>query len=296
MTQASVAMASAPVASRANAKPWLNSLGWLGVYALLIIAIVVLVFPVFWMVSTSLKTPNEMFARNVTMLPKHLTFQNYINVWTQTAFPTYFLNSFKVATISTALALVFSMYAAYAMARIDFPGKNLFGIALLVTQMFPGILFVIPLFVIIKALHLFDTHYALIIAYVAYSLPFGIWMMRGFFAAIPMELEDAAAVDGATMLGTFHRVILPLSGPGIAAVTMYNFIRSWNEFLFALVFLQSNTLFTLPLGLAGFEGDYSFRWDLLMAGASSVSMPVLIVFLVMNRFIVQGLLGGAVKG
>jgi ABC-type glycerol-3-phosphate transport system permease component len=289
-------MASAPVASRANAKPWLNSLGWLGVYALLIIAIVVLVFPVFWMVSTSLKTPNEMFARNVTMLPKHLTFQNYINVWTQTAFPTYFLNSFKVATISTALALVFSMYAAYAMARIDFPGKNLFGIALLVTQMFPGILFVIPLFVIIKALHLFDTHYALIIAYVAYSLPFGIWMMRGFFAAIPMELEDAAAVDGATMLGTFHRVILPLSGPGIAAVTMYNFIRSWNEFLFALVFLQSNTLFTLPLGLAGFEGDYSFRWDLLMAGASSVSMPVLIVFLVMNRFIVQGLLGGAVKG
>jgi multiple sugar transport system permease protein len=296
MTEAgSLALAPA-LARRASGAALRRRLVWVVVYAVLIIAVVVLLFPFFWMVSTSLKTPNEMFARNITMLPKHWTFQNYVNVWTQTDFPIYFWNSFKVATVSTLLALVVSIYAAYAMARISFPGRNVFGIALLVTQMFPGILFVIPLFRIIKALGLFDTQYALVIAYTAYSLPFGIWMMRGFFAAIPIDLEDAAAVDGATMIGTLHRVILPLAGPGIAAVTMYNFIRSWNEFLFALVFLQSNKLFTLPLGLAGFEGDYSFRWDLLMAGASSVSLPILVVFLVMNRFIVQGLLGGAVKG
>jgi multiple sugar transport system permease protein len=248
------------------------------------------------MISSSLKPSTEMFARNITLLPKVLSWQNYVAVWTQTPFVTYFVNSFKVAAISTLLALIVSMYAAYAMARIDFPGKNVFAVALLITQMFPGILFVIPLFLIIKELHLFDTHYALIIAYVAYSIPFSIWMMRGFFAAIPMELEDAAAVDGASQLGTLHRVILPLSGPGIAAVTMYNFIRSWNEYLFALVFLQTPGLFTLPLGLASFQEEYSFRWDLLMAGGSSVSVPILLVFLVMNRFIVQGLLGGAVKG
>jgi len=295
MTQSTIALAT-PIARSTSSRTLPRTLGWLLVYVALIFAVVILVFPVFWMVSTSFKTPNEMFARNITLLPSHFTIQNYINVWTQTAFPTFFWNSFKVATISTLLALVVSMYAAYAMARIDFPGRGIFAMALLVTQMFPGILFVIPLFIIIKALHLFDTQYALIIAYVAYSLPFGIWMLRGFFSAIPMELEDAAAVDGASMIGTFHRIILPLAGPGLAAVTMYNFIRSWNEFLFALVFLQSTGNFTLPLGLAGFEGEYSFRWDLLMAGASSVSLPVLVVFLVMNRFIVQGLLGGAVKG
>ena len=294
MTQAAVTAApDIDIFSAANVRRWLL---WLLIYVVLGVAIVVLIFPVFWMVSSSLKPSTEMFARNMTMLPKVLSWQNYIAVWTQTPFPTYFFNSFKVAAISTILALIVSMYAAYAMARIDFPGRGLFGVALLVTQMFPGILFVIPLFLIIKELHLFDTHYALIIAYVAYSLPFSIWMMRGFFAAIPMELEDAAAVDGATPLGTLHRVILPLSGPGIAAVTMYNFIRSWNEFLFALVFLQSTDLFTLPLGLASFQEEYSFRWDLLMAGASSVSLPILVVFMFMNRFIVQGLLGGAVKG
>jgi ABC-type glycerol-3-phosphate transport system permease component len=290
------AVAAAPTFSFATSRVFSKNMTWLLIYVVLLVAIVVVLFPVFWMVSSSLKPGPEMFARNMTMLPVHLTFENYVKVWTETKFATFFLNSFKVAGISTVLALIVAMYAAYAMARINFPGKNIFGMVLLVTQMFPHILFVIPLFMIIKTLHLFDTHYALIIAYVAYSLPFSIWMMKGFFEAIPLELEDAAAVDGATPLGTFHRIILPLSGPGIAAVTMYNFIRAWNEFLFALVFLQSSDLFTLPLGLASFQEEYSFRWDLLMAGASSISLPVLIVFLVMNKFIVQGLLGGAVKG
>ena len=120
--------------------------------------------------------------------------------------------------------------------------------------------------------------------------------LRGFFEAIPHELEEAAAIDGASQLTTFHKVILPLAGPGLAAVTMFGFIRSWNEFLFALVFMQSHDLFTLPIGLASFQEEYTFRWDLLMAGAGIVTLPVLFFFLLMQRFIVQGLLGGAVKG
>ena len=266
------------------------------VYSLLILAVTIVLFPVFWMASSSLKPANELFARNMTMLPVEWTLENYRNVWEKTSFPIYFWNSFKVAAISTFCSVVISLYAAYAVARIRFRGRYAFSLLLLVTQMFPHILLVIPLFLIIQKLGLFNTHAALIIAYTAFSLPFTIWLLRGFFEAIPSELEEAATIDGASMLTTFHKIILPLAGPGIAAVTMFGFIRGWNEFLFALVLLQGHDLFTLPIGLASFQEEYTFRWDLLMAGAGIITFPVLFFFLLMQRFIVQGLLGGAVKG
>lgn len=273
-----------------------KAFGLLVTYVLLLSAVTVVLFPVFWMASSSLKPDPELFARNQTMLPINWTLQNYRNVWLNTDFPAYFWNSFKVAAISTALSVFVSMYAAYALARIRFTGRYAYGLLLLVTQMFPHILLVIPLFIIIRNIGLFNTHAALVIAYTAFSLPFNIWLLRGFFEAIPEELEDAAAIDGASMLGTFHRIILPLAGPGLAAVTMFSFIRAWNEFLFALVFLQSHELFTLPIGLASFQEEFTFRWDLIMAGAGIITLPVLFFFLLMQRFIVQGLLGGAVKG
>ncbi|WP_293857808.1 carbohydrate ABC transporter permease [uncultured Alsobacter sp.] len=266
------------------------------VYALLAVAVTVILFPVFWMASSSLKPQSELFARNMTMLPVRWTLENFRNVWEGTAFPTYFWNSFKVSALSTACSVIISMYAAYAIARIKFAGSYAFSLLLLITQMFPHILLVIPLFVIIQKLGLFNTHTALVIAYTSFSIPFTVWMLRGFFEAIPAELEEAAVIDGASMMGTFHRIILPLAGPGIAAVTMFGFIRGWNEFLFALVLLQNHDLFTLPIGLASFQEEYTFRWDLILAGASIITLPVLFFFLVMQRFIVQGLLGGAVKG
>ena len=266
------------------------------VYALLAVAVTVILFPVFWMASSSLKPQSELFARNMTMLPVRWTLENFRNVWEGTAFPTYFWNSFKVSALSTACSVIISMYAAYAIARIKFAGSYAVSLLLLITQMFPHILLVIPLFVIIQKLGLFNTHTALVIAYTSFSIPFTVWMLRGFFEAIPAELEEAAVIDGATMMGTFHRIILPLAGPGIAAVTMFGFIRGWNEFLFALVLLQNHDLFTLPIGLASFQEEYTFRWDLILAGASIITLPVLFFFLVMQRFIVQGLLGGAVKG
>ncbi|WP_342359573.1 carbohydrate ABC transporter permease [Terrarubrum flagellatum] len=266
------------------------------VYCLLAAAAIVILFPIFWMASSSLKPAPELFARNLTMLPIAWTLENYLNVWQGTDFPKYFWNSFKVASISTAMTVFVSVYAAYALARIRFFGRGAYGIVLLITQMFPHILLVLPLFIIIQRLGLFNTHAALIIAYTAFSLPFTIWMLRGFFEAIPQELEEAAAIDGASLLTTFHKVILPLAGPGLAAVTMFGFIRGWNEFLFALVFLQGHDLFTLPIGLASFQEEYTFRWDLILAGSGIITLPVLFFFLLMQRFIVQGLLGGAVKG
>lgn len=271
-------------------------IGVLLIYVAILFAASLILFPIFWMFSSSFKGPTELFARDLTLFPKVVTWENYINVWFNTPFPSYFINSFYVAGITTLVTVVVSVYAAYAVARIEFRGKFAFGMVLLIVQMFPHIMLVLPLFMIIRNMGLFNTHFALIIAYTAFSLPFSIWMLRGFFAAIPTELEDAAAIDGASQLGTLHKVILPLAGPGIAAIAMFTFIRSWNEFLFALVFLQSQTLRTLPLGLASFQEEYTYRWDLLMAGASIVSLPVLFFFLLMQRFIVQGLLGGAVKG
>lgn len=266
------------------------------VYATLVVAATVVLFPVFWMASSSLKPGPELFARDLTLLPVNWTLENYRNVWLHTNFPNYFWNSFQVAAISTILSVVISMYAAYALARIRFAGRYAFGMLMLVTQMFPHILLVLPLFLIIQRVGLLNTHAALIIAYTSFSLPFTVWLLRGFFEAIPEELEEAAAIDGASQLATFHRIILPLAGPGLAAVTMFGFIRGWNEFLFALVFLQSRNLFTLPIGLANFQEEYTFRWDLIMAGAGIITLPVLALFLLMQRFIVQGLLGGAVKG
>ena len=273
-----------------------RAFGVLLVYSALAVAITVALFPVFWMASSSLKPSLELFARDMTMLPVNWTLENYRNVWNNTNFPLYFANSFKVAALSTVISVVVSMYAAYALARIPFRGRYGFGLVMLVTQMFPHILLVLPLFLIIQRLGLLNTHTALIVAYVSFSLPFTIWLLRGFFEAIPEELEEAAYIDGASQLQTFHRVILPLAGPGLAAVTMFAFIRGWNEFLFALVFLQSREIFTLPLGLANFQEEYTFRWDLIMAGAGIITLPILTLFLVMQRFIVQGLLGGAVKG
>ena len=266
------------------------------IYGALVVAATVALFPVFWMASSSLKPGPELFARDMTLLPVDWTLENYRNVWNNTNFPRYFWNSFQVAALSTVLSVVISMYAAYALARIQFAGRYAFGLLMLITQMFPHILLVLPLFLIIQRIGLLNTHAALIIAYTAFSLPFTIWLLRGFFESIPEELEEAAAIDGASQIMTFHRIILPLAGPGLAAVTMFGFIRGWNEFLFALVFLQSRELFTLPIGLANFQEEYTFRWDLIMAGAGIITLPVLFLFLLMQRFIVQGLLGGAVKG
>ncbi len=273
-----------------------RSLVALLIYCALVVAAMIALFPVFWMASSSLKPGTELFARDMTLLPIDWTLENYLNVWNNTSFPRYFWNSFVVAGLSTILSVIVSMYAAYALARIRFFGRNAFGMLMLVTQMFPHILLVLPLFLIIQRIGLLNTHAALILAYTAFSLPFTIWLLRGFFEAIPVELEEAAAIDGASQIKTFHRIILPLAGPGLAAVTMFGFIRGWNEFLFALVFLQTRTLFTLPLGLASFQEEFTTRWDLMMAGAGIITLPVLFLFLLMQRFIVQGLLGGAVKG
>ncbi len=260
-------------------------------HLVLLIALMFTLFPFAWMISSSFKPQTELFAETPRLIPQTPTLVNFENVWQHTNFPRFFGNSFKIATTVSLLSIAVSVYAAYAMSRFIFRGKNAFGLLLLATQMFPGVLLVLPLFLIFKGLH-----YAVILAYLTFSLPFCIWTLRGFFDAIPKELEEAALIDGASRITALHLIILPVSGPGIAAVGMYAFIRSWNELLFALVLLQGKEMQTLPLGLTNFMEEFSFRWDLLMAGSSITTVPVLFFFLFMQKFIVQGLTAGAVKG
>ena len=211
-----------------------KTVGLTAVYALLLLAVVIILFPVFWMFSSSFKGPTELFARDMTLLPNVWSWENYANVWFNTPFPTYFWNSFYIAVVTTILSVAVSIYASYAIARIQFRGRFAFGMLLLVTQMFPHIMLVLPLFMIIRSLGLFNTHAALIIAYTAFSLPFSVWMLRSFFAAIPAELEDAAAIDGASLLGTLHRDVhvhpvverVPVR-TGVSAVPVVADAASW---------------------------------------------------------------------
>ncbi len=265
-------------------------------YIVLTIALFITLFPFMWMVFSSLKPSNELFSLEPKLLPSTITMDNYIKVLNHTDFTKFFLNSFKVTTIATLFSVLISIYAAYSLSRFKFPGSNAYGIVLLLLQTFPPVLLVISLFLIFQRIGLFNTHAALILSYVSFTIPFCIWMLRGYFDAIPKELEEAARIDGASMLTTLHRIILPISGPGIAAVAIYAFIRAWQEFLFALVLLQSSSLRTLPLGLAALTQEFSFRWDLLMSSATLATVPILFFFVFMQKFIVQGLTAGAVKG
>ncbi len=275
---------------------WRKVLGGLAIYLVLSVFLIIALFPFFWMLSSSFKSTTELFAAVPRLIPQHPSLENFRNVLEYTLFPQFFVNSFKIATIATLGSVVVSIYGAYAMSRFAFRGKYGYGLVLLVTQMLPGALLVIPLFMMIRRVGLFNTHTALVIAYMTFSLPFCIWMMRGYFDSIPAELEEAAMIDGASRLGALHTIVLPVSGPGIAAVAMFAFIRAWNDLIFALVLLQNRHLMTLPVGLASFMEEFSFRWDLLMAGSALTTVPMLIFFIFMQRFIVQGLTAGALKG
>jgi multiple sugar transport system permease protein len=194
------------------------------------------------------------------------------------------------------VATSISAFAGYSLARFQFPGRGLFGVFILVTQMLPGIAVIIPLFIWFKQFQLIDTYWALLIAYNAFAIPFSTWMLRGFFASIPRELEEAALIDGASLFGAFVRIIVPLSLPGLLATGIFAFILSWHEFLFAVTFTNSADIRTLTVGIAAMRGKDVIDWGLLNAGVVITTIPVAVLFAFVQRYLVQGLTAGAVKG
>jgi multiple sugar transport system permease protein len=252
--------------------------------------------PYVWMFITSIKLPSELYTKTVRYWPDQPTFEGYRLLLKTTPFLTYMRNSGVVALSTCILALTVAMAAAYCFSRVPFRGKAFFLFSLLVTQLFPSVLLVLPLFLIMRSLGLLNTPPALILAHSTFAVPFSTWLLTGFFNAIPRELDEAATIDGCSRFQTFRHVLLPLSGPGVAAAVTYIFIYSWNEFIYALTFTSDLRARTLPVGLQTFMGEYTIRWDLLTAGGVITALPIVFFFMLVQRRLIAGLTAGAVKG
>ena len=268
------------------------------VYLPLFIIMIVLLFPFYWMFITSIKPDQDLLDLHGgnPLWVGEPTFRHFTKLLFESNYPRWLWNTMYVAFAATFLSLIASVFAAYAIVRLRFRGAEVAGALIFLAYLVPPSILFIPLSTVIVAYGLFDSPLALILTYPTILIPFCTWLLMGYFKTIPFELEECALIDGASRWQILTKIILPLAGPGLAAVTIFAFIRSWNEFLFALVFLQSRTMFTMPIGLASFQEEYTFRWDLIMAGAGIITLPILFFFLLMQKFIVAGLLGGAVKG
>lgn len=255
--------------------------------------------PVYVVVATSIK-PLEDVRGVFTWIPSRITLEPYFQIWQTVPLGRYFVNSLIVTVAATACSVILAVMAAYAMSRFAFRGSRAFSLVVLSTQMFPGILFLLPLFLIFSQLQrivgvqLTGSYLGLILTYMTFSLPFAIWMLSGFFASIPKELEEAAMIDGTGRIGALIRIVLPVARPGIIAVTVYCFITAWSEVLFASV-LTNNATRTLAIGLRAYSSQTDVYWNQLMAASVVVSLPVIIGFMLVQRHLIAGLSSGAVK-
>jgi multiple sugar transport system permease protein len=264
-------------------------------YAILIIASLLVLIPVLWMLSTALKPTLEVMVTPPRWIPEHISFEAFSRIWKDYPFSTYFINSTYIVLVSTGVSLVFSALAGYGVSRFNFKGKGSFLTFLLVTQMFPSIMLLIPFYKVLKTLGLIDTHLGLIVVYISFAIPFCTWMMLGFFQGIPKELDEAANIDGCGKIRTFVQIILPLSLPGLAATAIYSLIVGWNEYMFAFILTTSETMKTLPVGIGQLNGFYKIVWNDLMAASIVSSLPLIILFLFLQKYFISSLTAGAVK-
>ncbi len=267
-------------------------------YLLVLAVFIYLVFPFYWAVVSSLKSPQALFQTPVTYWPSPPRWQNYLDVFTMQPFGRNLLNSAIVAGATTLIALLFGSFAAYALGRFRFAGKRPLYYAILSVSMFPQISVLGGMYVLIKALGLYNTWWALIFSYMIFTLPFTVWVLTSFVREIPVELEEAAYVDGATPLQTLFRVLLPLMAPGLVTAGLLAFIGAWNEFLFALTFTVDDRARTVPVAIAFFSGasQYELPWAQIMAASVIVTVPLIVLVLVFQQRIIAGLTAGAVKG
>ncbi len=264
-------------------------------YAMLVLLAVVILFPIYYMIIVSLKTPKDIY-RTPSLLPTNATLQNYIDLFTKQDFLLNIRNSLIVAGASTAISVTISCFAAYSLVRLRYRFRDWLGRFILFTYLTPGALLFIPLSVIIARLHLGNTLHGLIFVYLTFAAPLSTWLLMGYFRSIPADLEEQAMVDGATRLLALWRIVLPLTAPGLIAVSVFTFTGAWNELLYALIFITSPKLQTVPVAVSYLITGDVFRWGLIMAGSVSAAVPVMVLYYLGQRFVVQGLATGAVKG
>jgi len=264
-------------------------------YGFLLLVSFYAIFPFIWMVSTSLKTEAEAFRVPPTWIPLKPTLDAYISMWVKKNFGLYFLNSTIISLFTAVLSTFFGALAGYGFSRFFFKGRKFLIGFFLATQMLPGVLLVGPYFKILSKLGLYDTRTGLVIAFLTICLPFSTWMMKGFIDRVPDVLDQAALVDGCSRFGVFFRVILPISAPGMVATVIFAFLLAWGDLLWVICLTSTESMITVTLGIARTVGEFQIMWPMLMAGALLGGMPAIILYLLLQRLLVQGLTAGAVK-
>jgi multiple sugar transport system permease protein len=270
-------------------------LRWIG-NGLLVVMLIWTLVPFYWMIATSLKKDKEIYGFEATLVPRHPTLDAYRLLFAKTPFVKYVKNSIIVAVATTAASLVFGCLGAYALARLRFRGRKTIASGLVFTYLVPPSLLFIPLFAVMSTFRLVDTYHGLVLAYLGFTVPFCTWLLMGYFRSVPLELEEAALVDGCSRMGTLVRIILPMSLPVLAVVAFFSFTQAWGEFLYAQVFVSSNEVRTVTAGISNFIVEDVFFWGPMMGSAVLSALPPVILYLVFQRWVVKGLTLGGVKG
>lgn len=252
-------------------------------------------YPVFWVFKMAF-SPSQGFDASISPIPTTVSLENFEYIFTEKPFTRWLLNSVFVSAATTVLGVFLACTSAYALSRFRFPGRATAMISFLAVQMFPGVLMMIPLYIIMNALQLLDVLAGLVLVYSTTAIPFCVWMLKGYFDTIPKELEEAALMDGASPALVFWKIMLPLSLPAVAVTALFSFMTAWNEYILAAQFMNKDTNYTLPVGLKTMVGQYSTEWGHFAASAILVSLPVVILFFALQKNLVGGLTAGGVKG
>jgi len=272
-----------------NKKNW-----W--VHLILIFGVGTAVFPLLRIIAISLRPGDKIFSTELSLFPTDAHFDNYIEVFTEIGFFGWLFNSIVITLLTAVIGVALAATAAYALSRYKFPMKSSVMVFLMATQMIPVVMLLLPLYFMLQKMQMIDTYAGVIVAYSVTTLPFCVWLLKGYFDTIPRSLEESAQVDGCTEVGSFWRIVLPLSTPSLAIAMLFAITQAWNEYIVARVILQSSELYTWPLGLFELQGDFDTRWGLFAAASVSVTIPVMLVFLYSSKWLLSGLTLGGVKG
>ena len=264
-------------------------------YILSIVVITIVGFPFYWLFSTSLVPRKFIFTEEVSYIPTRITLENYTRLFEAIEFSRMYINSSIVAAGSILVALIVSSFAGYSFARGEYPGRKTFTLTTVATQMLPRVLILIPLFFILQSIGLINSLFGLMITYLAFALPFTMLILKAYFESLPSSLEEAAMIDGCTRFQAFTKIVLPLSVPGLIAAGTYAFVIVWQELIFALTFAGDPGVRTLPVGLLSLLGQYNQPWEVLFAGGVLATIPPLIIFFALQRYLIQGMTMGATK-
>ena len=266
------------------------------IFIFLVIFTLITIYPVLNVIGISLRSENAFNTKSLLLFDKSSSFKTYVQLFTQTDFFLWLRNSFLVSISVTLIGVILASTSAYALSRFDFKGRKFGMIAILTTQMFPATMLLLPFFILLSKLSLINSFFGLMIIYSSTVLPFCIWQMKGFYDTIPKALEESARLDGCNYFQSFYKIVLPLSSPALVITALFSFMSSWSEYVVAAIILQNPKLYTLPLGLKTFQSSLATEWGLYAAGAIIVSIPVIILFISLSKYLVSGLTLGGVKG